>query len=55
MAMASSLDCPGYFTRTVRDAAWLYEITAGHDSKDSTSLETPVILDPAIWDRQDLK
>lgn len=28
IAMASSLDCPGYFTRTVRDAGWLYEVTA---------------------------
>ncbi len=55
MAMASSLDCPGYFTRTVRDAAWLYEITAGHDSKDSTSLDESISIDPVIWDRQDLK
>lgn len=28
MAMASSLDTPGYFTRTVRDAGLLYETTA---------------------------
>lgn len=28
IAMASSLDTPGYFTRTVRDAAMLYEATA---------------------------
>lgn len=53
--MASSLDCPGYFTRTVRDAAWLYEVTAGYDSKDSTSLNESTNIDPAIWDRQDLK
>lgn len=28
IAMASSLDTPGYFTKTVRDAALLYETTA---------------------------
>ena len=28
MPMASSLDCPGYFTHTVRDAGRLYEVTA---------------------------
>lgn len=54
MAMASSLDCPGYFTRTVRDAGLLYEATAGHDPQDATSLTDTVALDPAIWDRQDL-
>lgn len=28
IAMASSLDTPGTFTRTVEDAAWLYETMA---------------------------
>lgn len=55
IAMASSLDCPGYFSRTVRDAGWLYEITAGNDPLDATSLDVPVALDPTIWDRQDLR
>lgn len=55
MAMASSLDCPGYFTRTVRDAGMLYEATAGHDSRDATSLADDTKLDPTIWDRTDLK
>lgn len=55
IAMASSLDCPGTFTRNVRDAADLFEITAGQDPHDSTSLETPVAIDPKIWDKQDLK
>lgn len=47
--MASSLDCPGTFTKTVRDAATLYEITAGNDTKDSTSLASPVTINPEIW------
>lgn len=55
MAMASSLDCPGYFTRTVQDAALLYEVTAGYDPKDSTSLTAPVSIDSNIWKHQDLK
>jgi len=54
IAMASSLDTPGYFTRTVRDAAWLYEKTAGHDPQDATSLTDSVHLDPKIWERKDL-
>lgn len=54
IAMASSLDCPGYFSRTVRDAGWLYEITAGNDPLDATSLDVPVALDPTIWGRHDL-
>lgn len=55
MAMASSLDCPGYFTRTVRDAGMLYEITAGHDAHDATSLTEGVTIDPTIWEKKDLK
>jgi len=54
MAMASSLDSPGYFTRTVRDAGMLYAATAGHDPKDATSLDAPVTVDTSIWERQDL-
>lgn len=54
IAMASSLDCPGYFTRTVRDAALLYEATAWHDPLDATSLDAPVTLDASIWEKKDL-
>ncbi len=32
IAMASSLDTPGTFTKTVEDAAILYEIMAGYDT-----------------------
>lgn len=55
IAMASSLDSPGYFTRTVRDAGMLYEITAGHDEHDATSLDAPISVDSTIWERQDLR
>ncbi len=55
VAAASSLDTPGYLTRTVRDAAWLYEVTAGHDPKDATSLTEQVVVDESIWQKTDLK
>lgn len=38
IAMASSLDCPGPFTRTVEDAAILMAAIAGRDPLDATSL-----------------
>ncbi|MDD5376937.1 MAG: Asp-tRNA(Asn)/Glu-tRNA(Gln) amidotransferase subunit GatA [Candidatus Gracilibacteria bacterium] len=55
ISMASSLDTPGTFTRTVEDAAFLYEIMAGYDAGDSTSLQEPTAINPAIWNRKDLK
>ncbi len=55
IAAASSLDTPGYLTKTVRDAAHLYEITAGRDEHDATSLSESVVLDPHIWERKDLR
>lgn len=55
MAMASSLDTPGTFTKTVEDAAFLYEIMAGYDAGDSTSLKEGVNVNPAIWTKKDLK
>lgn len=42
IAFASSLDQAGPITRTVADSALLLEIMAGHDPKDSTSLNLPV-------------
>lgn len=42
MAFASSLDQMGPMTRTVADAALLLEVMAGHDVKDSTSINRPV-------------
>ncbi len=37
IALASSLDQIGPFTRTVEDAARVYEVIAGHDDNDATS------------------
>ncbi|HXF88725.1 MAG TPA: Asp-tRNA(Asn)/Glu-tRNA(Gln) amidotransferase subunit GatA [Xanthobacteraceae bacterium] len=42
VAFASSLDQAGPFARTVRDAAVLLRSMAGHDPKDSTSVDLPV-------------
>ena len=47
VAMASSLDCIGFFTKTPEDMDLLMSITAGRDPKDPTTLpdyynETPV-------------
>jgi aspartyl-tRNA(Asn)/glutamyl-tRNA(Gln) amidotransferase subunit A len=45
VAFASSLDQIGPFTRSVRDAALVFEAIAGHDARDSTSapIEVPNI------------
>jgi aspartyl-tRNA(Asn)/glutamyl-tRNA(Gln) amidotransferase subunit A len=48
VAFASSLDQVGPITRTVRDAALVLEVIAGHDPKDATSLDEPV---PAYSER----
>jgi aspartyl-tRNA(Asn)/glutamyl-tRNA(Gln) amidotransferase subunit A len=42
VAYASSLDQAGPFARTVRDAAILLRSMAGHDPKDTTSVDVPV-------------
>lgn len=42
VAFASSLDQIGPFARTVTDAALLLATVAGHDSRDSTSVDQPV-------------
>jgi aspartyl-tRNA(Asn)/glutamyl-tRNA(Gln) amidotransferase subunit A len=42
VAYGSSLDQIGPFARTVEDAALLLNVISGHDSRDSTSVETPV-------------
>jgi aspartyl-tRNA(Asn)/glutamyl-tRNA(Gln) amidotransferase subunit A len=42
VAFASSLDQAGPIARTVRDAAILLRSMAGHDAKDTTSVDVPV-------------
>lgn len=42
IAYASSLDQAGPIARTVEDAALLLQVMAGHDQKDSTSVDMPV-------------
>lgn len=42
IAFASSLDQAGPLTRTVRDTAIMLGAMAGHDAKDSTSVDLPV-------------
>jgi aspartyl-tRNA(Asn)/glutamyl-tRNA(Gln) amidotransferase subunit A len=45
IACASSLDQGGPCARTVLDTALLHEVIAGHDPRDSTSIDAPV---PAV-------
>jgi aspartyl-tRNA(Asn)/glutamyl-tRNA(Gln) amidotransferase subunit A len=42
IAFGSSLDVVGTMTRTVADTARLFEVIAGHDRRDSTSVDRPV-------------
>ncbi len=42
IAFGSSLDCPGPIARTVKDAALMLQVMAGHDPQDSTSSMRPV-------------
>ncbi len=49
IAFASSLDQIGPVARTVEDAALAYDVLAGKDPLDSTSIELPVELASETW------
>ncbi|MEM9989902.1 MAG: Asp-tRNA(Asn)/Glu-tRNA(Gln) amidotransferase subunit GatA, partial [Pseudomonadota bacterium] len=51
VAYASSLDQAGPITRDVRDAAIMLKSMAGHDAKDSTSIDRPVPDYEAVLDQ----
>ena len=55
IALASSLDQAGPCGRTVLDTALLHEIIAGHDPRDSTSVNQPVPPVVAAARRGDVK
>lgn len=55
VAFSSSLDQAGPCARTVLDAALLHEAIAGHDPKDSTSINAPVPQVVAAAKRGDVK
>jgi aspartyl-tRNA(Asn)/glutamyl-tRNA(Gln) amidotransferase subunit A len=55
VAFASSLDQIGPFTRSVKDAALVFQAIAGHDPRDSTSAPTEVPDFAASLGAQDLR
>jgi aspartyl-tRNA(Asn)/glutamyl-tRNA(Gln) amidotransferase subunit A len=56
VAFASSLDQIGPLTNTVRDSAMLLDVIAGHDPKDSSSLNEPFAnFADSLEDGMDLK
>jgi len=55
VAFSSSLDQAGPCARTVLDAALLHEVIAGHDGKDSSSINAPVPAVVAAAKKLDVK
>ena len=55
VAYSSSLDQVGPFARTVLDTALLHEAIAGHDERDSTSINAPVLQVVTAAKRLDVK
>lgn len=52
--MASSFDCPGTITKTVKDASLLYNIMNGEDILENTTYKDKDIIDNTIFDKKDL-
>ena len=50
LPLAESLDHVGPMTRSVADAAAMYNVIAGHDENDETSLETGAVRIPPLLD-----
>jgi aspartyl-tRNA(Asn)/glutamyl-tRNA(Gln) amidotransferase subunit A len=55
VAFASSLDQVGPITKTVRDCARLYDIIAGKDPCDSTTVELPAVEIPEAEDLEGVR
>ena len=54
-AMASSLDCPATFTKTVKDSALLYNISNGQDENDMTTIQDKDTIPDEIFEKTNLK
>lgn len=52
--MASSFDCPGTITKTVKDAALLYDVMNGEDALENTTYKGKDIIDSTIFDKKDM-
>lgn len=54
-AMASSLDCPATFTKTVKDASFLYDLMNWEDVRDNTTVPGKDSIDSKIWETKSLQ
>ncbi len=52
--MASSFDCPGTITKTVKDASLLYNIMNGEDVKENTTFTGKDIISDEIFEKKDM-
>jgi aspartyl-tRNA(Asn)/glutamyl-tRNA(Gln) amidotransferase subunit A len=52
--MASSFDCPGTITKTVKDAALLYDIMNGEDILENTTYKGKDSIDSTIFNKKDM-
>ena len=52
--MASSFDCPGTITKTVKDAALLYNIMNGEDIKENTTFKWKDTISNDVFSKKDM-